>query len=208
MTRINAREKDKGEEGLEHVSEFKYLGCVLDESGTDGAECSRKVASGRRVAGAIRSLVNAKYLQIECARVLHETWFIPVLMYDSETLLWKEKEIYKIRAVQINDLRDLLGIRRMNRVSNAQIRELCGVTKGVDERIDEGILRSFGHVERWDRMVKRVYVGEYAGSCSLGTPRERWIYTVKECLRKRGLNMRQARRMVQDWSGFRGMHGA
>ena len=55
-----------GEEGLEcevqvdgvrlkHVSEFKYLGCVLDESGTDGAECSRKVASVRRVAGAIRS---------------------------------------------------------------------------------------------------------------------------------------------------------
>ena len=29
---------------LEHVSEFKYLVCVLDESGTDGAECSRKVA--------------------------------------------------------------------------------------------------------------------------------------------------------------------
>ena len=23
---------------LEHVSEFKYLGCDLDESGTDGAE--------------------------------------------------------------------------------------------------------------------------------------------------------------------------
>ena len=47
---------------LEHVSGFKYLGCVLDESGTDGAECSRKVASGRRVAGAIRSLVNARNL--------------------------------------------------------------------------------------------------------------------------------------------------
>ena len=29
---------------LEHVSEFKYLGYVLDE-----AECSRKVASGRRL---------------------------------------------------------------------------------------------------------------------------------------------------------------
>ena len=28
---------------LEHVSEFKYLSCVLDESGTDEAECSRKV---------------------------------------------------------------------------------------------------------------------------------------------------------------------
>ena len=44
---------------LEDVSEFKYLGCVLDDSGTDEAECSRKVASGRRVAGGIRSLINA-----------------------------------------------------------------------------------------------------------------------------------------------------
>ena len=26
---------------LEHISEFKYRGCVLEESGTEGAECSR-----------------------------------------------------------------------------------------------------------------------------------------------------------------------
>ena len=30
-----------------------------------------KVSSGRRVAGAIRSLINAKGLQPKCARVLH-----------------------------------------------------------------------------------------------------------------------------------------
>ena len=77
---------------LEHVREFKYLGCVLDESSTYGAVCSRKVASGRRVAGAIRSLVNAKDLQLECDRVLHETLLVPVLMHSSETMLWREKE--------------------------------------------------------------------------------------------------------------------
>ena len=46
---------------LEHVSEVKYLGCVLDESGKDGAKHSRKVT------GAIRSLINAGDLQLECA---------------------------------------------------------------------------------------------------------------------------------------------
>ena len=46
---------------LEHFLEFKYLGCVLDESGTDVAECSRKVVSGRRVA---RFLVNVRDLQL------------------------------------------------------------------------------------------------------------------------------------------------
>ena len=82
---------------LEHVSELKYSGCVLDESGTDEAECNRKVVSGRRVADAIRSLVNA--------RVLHESLLVPVLTYGSE------KERSRIRAVHMDNLRGLLGIR-------------------------------------------------------------------------------------------------
>ena len=46
-----------------------------------------------------------------------------------------------MRAVQIDNLRVLLGIRRVDRVPNARINELCGMRKGPDERIDEGILR-------------------------------------------------------------------
>ena len=66
-----------GEEGLEwevhidgiclkHISEFKYLGYVLDKSGTEGAESSKKMASGRKVAGAISSLDNVRDLQLQC----------------------------------------------------------------------------------------------------------------------------------------------
>ena len=47
-----------------------------------------------------------------------------------------------------------------------------------------------------DRIAKGVYVGEFAGSRSVGRPRKRWIDTVKEYLRKRGLDVRQAKRMV------------
>ena len=48
----------------------------LDESGIDETYCSGSVASGRKITGAIRFLVNG-----------------------SETMLWKEKEISRIRAV-------------------------------------------------------------------------------------------------------------
>ena len=78
---------------LEHVSEFKYLECVLDESGTDEADCNRKVANRRRVAGAIRFLVNARNLQHECARFLHETLLVPVLMYGRDNVMEREGEI-------------------------------------------------------------------------------------------------------------------
>ena len=170
------------------------MGCVSEKAGTDGAECSRKVVSGRKEAGAIRSLVNARDLQLECARVFHQT------------LQWREKERSRIRAVQMDNLRGLLGFRRIDKVPNARIKELCGVTKGVDERIDEGVLQWFGHVERMEkeRIAKRVYARECACSHSVGRPRKRWIDTVTDCLRKRGLDVRHARRMVQDKSEWRG----
>ena len=72
--------------------------------------------------------------------------------------------------------------------------------KGVNERIDEGVLQWFGHVERRenDRIAKRVYLEECVGSHSVGRLRKRWIVTVKDCLRRRGLDIRQA----SEWRGF------
>ena len=76
------------------------------------------------------------------------------------------------------------------------------MTKGVDKRIDEGVLRWLCHVERMesDRIAKRVYVGKCAGSRSVDRSLRRWIDTVKYYLRKRGLDVSQARRMVEDRS--------
>ena len=117
-----------------------------------------------------------------------------------------EKERSRIRAVQMDNLRGFLGIRKMDRAPNARIRELCGVTKEVGERIDEGVLRWFGRVERMlnDIIVKRVFVGECAGSRSMGRLRKWWINTVSNCLRKRGLDVEEASRMVQERIELRG----
>ena len=47
--------------------------------------------------------------------------------------------------------------------------------KGVDERIVEDFLQCFSHVERIenDKIAKKVYVGECAGSCSVGMLQKR-----------------------------------
>ena len=74
------------------------------------------MASRRGVAGAIRSLVNAKGLQLQCTRALHVPLFVNVLMYGSEAIIWKEKESSRVRSLQIDNLRGLLGIGRMDKV--------------------------------------------------------------------------------------------
>ena len=46
--------------------------------------------------------------------------------------------------------RGLLGIRKMDKALNALIRQLCGVMKGVNEKIDEDVFQWFDHVERME----------------------------------------------------------
>ena len=57
------------------------------------------------------------------------------------------------------------------------------VTKGLDERLDEGVLQWFHHVERMEdyRFPKGVYVEECTGSRSVGRQQNRCIDTVKAC---------------------------
>ena len=200
------------DEQLEQVSEFKYLGYVLDEKGTDDAECSRKVVNGRKVAGAIKSLVNVKGLSLECARVLHEGMLLPVLLYGSETMVWNKKYRSKVQCVQMDNLRGMLGVKRINKVRNERIREWCGVKKGVNERINESMLRWFGHVERMNesRLVKRMYSGECVGNRPAGRPKRKWIESVNECLKERNVSLAEARIKVHDrreWRGFVWGHG-
>ena len=74
------------------------------------------------------------------------------------------EERSRMRDVQMDNLRGLLGITKMeDRIPNAWIKELCGVRKGLDKIIDEGILRWFGHVKRMERdmIAKRVLVVVY-----------------------------------------------
>lgn len=52
---------------------LKYLGFILKKKkGTDSFEHIRKVVNGRKMEGAIKSLVNANGFSVECFWVFHE----------------------------------------------------------------------------------------------------------------------------------------
>ena len=53
----------------------------MNQVRTNEADFRKKMASGRMVGGNIRSLVNGRGLQLQCARALHESLLVPALMY-------------------------------------------------------------------------------------------------------------------------------
>ena len=50
------------------------------------------MTSGRKAEGDIRSLVNARGLQFECARMLHEGLFVTVLFHRNKRMIRREKD--------------------------------------------------------------------------------------------------------------------
>ena len=92
----------------------------MDESGIDEVECSRKVASGRVAVLLILGV---------CSLSVLWSLAVTVLTYGSEIMIWKEKQSSRIKAVNIEILRNLLGIRRMDKIPNARVAlsdEQCG----------------------------------------------------------------------------------
>ena len=77
---------------------------LLVESETDLTECYRKLASGRKLS-AIRIHVKATSLQLECARVLNEIYFMSISMYGSEIIVQGDRKRSKSRAIQIDGLK-------------------------------------------------------------------------------------------------------
>ena len=82
--------------------------------------------------------------------LLYETLFVPVLLYGSEIVVWREKERSRGRAVQMDNRRGLLGIRRIDRVPNAGVRKLCRVTKwGGIKRLMKAFSNGSAILKEW-----------------------------------------------------------
>lgn len=107
-------------ERMEQVSEFNYLGCMVNDIGRE-KKCENKVMNVRWVAGAIKELVNEKELSLEYASVFVLkcwNWVVCVL---------KENARSKIREVQIDNLLAMIewGV-------NDRMSKLVDVHKGVN----------------------------------------------------------------------------
>ena len=76
----------------------------------------------------------------------------------------------------------------------------CGKHISVSQRIDQGVLRWFGHVERMgdERMAKRVYKSDMEGGRRRGGPRKCWMDGEKEVLARKDLIIQEAKVSVQD----------
>ena len=79
----------------------------------------------------------------------------------------------RVNVLEMKCLRSLVGVSRMDRVSNEEVRRRAGMERELASSADQRVLRWFGHVERLDeyRMARRVFMAEVSGGRVRGRPR-------------------------------------
>ena len=77
----------------------------------------------------------------------------------------RSAERRKANVLHMKCLRSLVGVSRMDRVRNEEVRRRAGIEKESANKSDQRVLRWFGHVERMDvyRMARRVLMAEVSG---------------------------------------------
>ena len=107
----------------------------------------------------------------------------------------RSAERRKVNVLEMKCLRSLVGVSRMDRVRDEEVRRRAGIKRELASRADQRVSRWFGHAERKDeyRMARRVLMAEVSGGRVRGRPRLGWMDGVKLALGNGGMTVEAAR---------------
>ena len=188
-----------GNEEIEQVNEFVYLGRMFTNDGKMDMEIERRVNAGRKVIGSMWAVNQSEQLSMEAKKAVYNSVVVPTVLYGSETWVCQNKHVSKINAVGMRYLRSACGKTRRDKMKNEWIRNECGIKATLNDVYERSTLRWFGHVERMSnkRLTKRVYEGKVDGKLGKGRPKKRWLDGVNGIIKNREIRSMKNKRACQ-----------
>ena len=190
-----------GNELVERVNSFEYLGAVIRDDG----DCSREVK--RRLAIASRKLVELEKLWSSAdvklkLRTLLACVF-PVALYGCDAWTFSKNIVSRLNGFENKCYRKILKVRWTEKRTNESIHRELNVSPGTLFFIAKTRkMKYFGHVKRHESLEKLVMEGKIDGKRGRGRPRRSWDDDIKEWT---GRNVVCAGRLAMDRRKYREM---
>ena len=143
----NALEVKIGEHVIPKVSSFKYLGSIIQCNGEIDGDVIHRIQAGWMKWRNASGVICDRKIPVKLKGKFYRTAIRPAMLYGSECWALKGQHEHKIGVAEMRMLRWMSGYTRKDRLRNDYIREKIGVAP-IEEKMTEGRLRWFGHVQR------------------------------------------------------------
>jgi hypothetical protein len=166
---------------FEVVSEFPYLGALVDDKFTTGKEIRRRIVTAQRSVFGLNHLLRAKSISRKTKFTLYKTLIRPVAIYGCESWNTTKEEEEQLGVFERRVLRMIVGAKRTSdgQYLTRENKELYQIYQDPDivAVVRHRRLAWAGHVVRREENhpLKKVFEGEFRdGNRKRGRPKNSW----------------------------------
>ena len=91
--------------------------------------------------GGLKSVLSNRGLGLKVKTCLYEGVIVPTALYGAEAWSMRSAEKRKVNVLEMKCLRSLVGVSRMDRVRNEEVRRRAGIERELASRADQRVLR-------------------------------------------------------------------
>ena len=190
-----------GDEVLEQVKQFSYLGSKITEDGRSKSEIISRIAQAKKAFQKKRDLLSCSKISIEIKKRFIQSYVWSVALYGCETWTIAAEEKRRLESFEMWCYRRMLKISWVDRVSNEEVLERAMVRKKLWKQIQIRRDKMIGHILRHDSLVKIIIEGSIEGKNFRGRPRMEYMTQIREDVSKSSFTA--GKRMAQDRAEWR-----
>ena len=188
-----------GDDIIENVEHFEYLGASFYGDGRSKNEIRRRLAIAQQKLKTMNKLWKGQSIYTKL-KVLKACIF-PIALYGCEAWTPLQTDIRKIIAFEMKCYRKLLQITWTQKITNAEVRLRLNVTTShLLQHFKKQKLSYFGHMKRHNTLERTILEGKVEGKRSRGKPRRRWQDDIREWMQ---MTVTQAGRLAQNRDDYR-----
>ena len=179
-----------GDEVIECMETFPYLGSVISSNGWIDADLDRRIANASKAFGTLcRAVFNDFTLTVTTKRRIYDACVLSVLLYGSECWTPLRRHLNRLNAFHRRCIRTVLWITNQQqwdlKITSPMVRDLWGDRDTVETKICRRRLGWLGHVARMPdhRAPKRTLFGWLPQTLPQGGPRKHWRDQIRKDLK-------------------------
>ena len=187
---------------LKKVDQFRYLGATITSNGDCTTDITIRTATALSVMSSLSSIFKNRKIASKTKIRLYKSLIQPIALYGCETWTLRQTEEKKLLVFEMTALRLLLGVTKLDKLRNENIREQLSMNETILQVVQHRQNQWLGHVLRMkdDRIAKNTLVGRTEGTRRVGKPRTSWLTSV---LARTGMRLGDVIRKAEkrcDWS--------